>query len=325
MSIKPMNFIDQIKPSNNSFENELEDNGRIYEYINACNPDISKIPVKIHSCKLHIESKTGIIPFDLRNSLNVKYPATSPNLLVSFIKIEENDEIKCEVNASSQLFYIISGSGKCNIISEGILDWYQGDMLVVSKNNSIVFRANSESTIYWVTDEPLMNYLGVSPNIIKFDPVIIRSDKMISKINKIIKNGNNSDKNRLGILLGNKHTDYFKNNGTGTLTTTPILWSLLNIILANSIQKPHRHNSVALDLCVYSPNDNVYTLMGPELDENNNVKNPVRCNWESGSAFVTPPGWWHSHHNETDEPAWVLPVQDAGLHTYMRTLDIQFT
>ena len=43
------------------------------------------------------------------------------------------------------------------------------------------------------------------------------------------------------------------------------------------------------------------------------VKNGVRCDWGSGAVFCTPPGWWHSHHNETDEQAWVLPMQDAGL------------
>jgi gentisate 1,2-dioxygenase len=54
------------------------------------------------------------------------------------------------------------------------------------------------------------------------------------------------------------------------------------------------------------------------------VKDPIRCDWKSGSVFVTPPGWWHSHHNETEKPAWVLPMQDAGLYTYQRTLDIRF-
>lgn len=44
-----------------------------------------------------------------------------------------------------------------------------------------------------------------------------------------------------------------------------------------------------------------------------------------GGVFVTPPGWWHSHHNENDTPAWVLPMQDAGLYTYQRTLDIRFS
>ena len=28
--------------------------------------------------------------------------------------------------------------------------------------------------------------------------------------------------------------------------------------------------------------------------------------------------------NESDSEAWVFPVQDAGLHSYLNTLDIQF-
>lgn len=35
----------------------------------------------------------------------------------------------------------------------------------------------------------------------------------------------------------------------------------------------------------------------------------------TGGSFVTPPGWWHSHHNDSAEDAWVLPMQDAGLYT----------
>ena len=45
----------------------------------------------------------------------------------------------------------------------------------------------------------------------------------------------------------------------------------------------------------------------------------------TGAAFVTPPGYWHSHHNESGTDAYVLPIQDAGLHTYLRTLDIAFS
>ena len=64
--------------------------------------------------------------------------------------------------------------------------------------------------------------------------------------------------------------------------------------------------------------------MGPELDEDGWVKNPIRCDWKAGAVFTTPPGWWHSHHNDTSEPAWVLPMQDAGLYTHQRVLDIRF-
>ena len=34
------------------------------------------------------------------------------------------------------------------------------------------------------------------------------------------------------------------------------------------------------------------------MDSNGVILNPVRAEWESGGVFVTPPGWWHSHHNE---------------------------
>ena len=65
--------------------------------------------------------------------------------------------------------------------------------------------------------------------------------------------------------------------------------------------------------------------MGPELDEAGWVRDPVRMEWASGAVFTTPPGWWHSHHNESGEDAWVLPTQDAGLFTHQRTLDIRFS
>jgi hypothetical protein len=55
-------------------------------------------------------------------------------------------------------------------------------------------------------------------------------------------------------------------------------------------------------------------LIGDELDEDGKIRSPIRSDWESGTAFTTPLGMWHSHHNECeDEDAWILPVQDAGL------------
>ena len=318
----PKNFVKINKEESNLFEKSLEDNVRIYEYVKAANPKLEKIPIKVYRSDDFKKSKTSIIPFDLSEILNTKYFATSPNLLASFIKISANDEIDLKnYNISSQLFYIIYGNGKCDIIRRGTLNYYQGDMLVLS-NIDTKFVASEDTMIYWITDEPLLKYLNVKSINQNFSHILIRSEKMLSSINNILNDEGNENKNRLGVLLGNPSTDPC---GTGTLTVTPILWSLLNIIPSNCVQKPHRHNSIALDLCVYAPMEGIYTLMGPELDENGNVKDPIKCNWESGSVFITPPGWWHSHHNDTNEPGWVLPIQDAGLYTYMRTLDIQFT
>eukprot|EP00246_Nothoceros_aenigmaticus_P017394 TRINITY_DN8468_c0_g2_i1.p1 TRINITY_DN8468_c0_g2~~TRINITY_DN8468_c0_g2_i1.p1 ORF type:complete len:122 (-),score=3.91 TRINITY_DN8468_c0_g2_i1:197-562(-) len=107
------------------------------------------------------------------------------------------------------------------------------------------------------------------------------------------------------------------------MTLTHVLWSLLNVLPPGGIQRPHRHNSTSLDLCLHAA-PGTYTLMGKELDHKGEIVCPIRADWESGSMFVTPPGWWHSHHNDSSEEAWVLPIQDAGLFTYQRTLDIRF-
>ena len=65
--------------------------------------------------------------------------------------------------------------------------------------------------------------------------------------------------------------------------------------------------------------------MGKELLPDGSIKDPVKVYWATGACFTTPPGWWHCHVNEGCEKAIVLPIQDAGLYTYQRTLDIQFT
>ena len=84
-----------------------------------------------------------------------------------------------------------------------------------------------------------------------------------------------------------------------------------------------RHNAVALDLVILAPKGKCFTLIGDELDEDGNIKSPIRSDWESGGAFTTPLGMWHSHHNESEnEDAWILPVQDAGLALHQVNLSV---
>ena len=71
--------------------------------------------------------------------------------------------------------------------------------------------------------------------------------------------------------------------------------------------------------------DRMTHRVGTDLNDKNEIVNPARVEWEPGLSFVTPPGYWHSHYNDSDAPAHVIPLQDAGLHSYLRTLDIRFT
>ncbi len=289
----------------------------MYEYTSAADPNIETIPIKSFDSKLYNTGRTHVRKLDIGLELNTIYSATSPNLLANFIEINKKEMIVTKEKATSNLFYVIRGFGK-TVVNKKIISWKEGDIFVVPSYKQIKHYAFTKSALYWVNDSPILNYLGVSPNKKNFNITKFMKEDYLSKINELVEDPMSLVRNRLGVLFGNKFTE------SSTKTITPILWSLVNVINPNIVQKPHRHNSVALDLCI-NANPGVYTLIGKELNDDGTIKDPVRCDWETGSVFITPPGLWHSHHNESGEPAWVLPIQDAGLHTYMRTLDIQFS
>ena len=80
---------------------------------------------------------------------------------------------------------------------------------------------------------------------------------------------------------------------------------------------------MALDL-ILDCRPGCYSLLGSRLDGRGDIVDPVRVEWEAGGAFVTPPGMWHAHVNESGAPAHLIPIQDAGMQTYLRSLDIRF-
>ena len=310
--------VDSVQKSNKKRKiNDFSDSCRMYEYTSAANPKISQIPIKTFGSELYNTQVSHVTKLDIFSDIKTTYSATTPNLMANFIEINKNESIKTIESVTSNVFYVIKGSGK-TIFEKEQIRWNTGDIFVIPHCNCIEHFAVENSALFWVNDSPLLNYLGVIPNSKKFDILHFKDSVIKEKLNELQKEPDSEKRNRLGILLGNKSTE---NN---TMTITHVLWSLMNIINPNLVQKPHRHNSVALDFCV-SAKEGVYTLIGKELNEDGTVKDPIRCDWKTGSVFITPPGLWHSHHNESDEPAIVFPVQDAGLHTYLRTLDINFS
>jgi gentisate 1,2-dioxygenase len=307
--------------ANTDVEREWSKTAGIYEYGSAANPDMKPIPVLVHPPDLHESGQTRLIPFDINDFLEIEGSATSPNLMASFVRIEVGDSIPTRANATSQAFYVIRGQGESES-EHGKISWSTGDMFVVPVTpGAITHKCTSAeefggAALYWVHDEPLMDYLGVNPSSKKkFEPTLYRKKDMLDRVEEI-KHDKSASNNRCGVLLGNTACSQTK-------TLTHVLWSLLNSIPAQSVQRPHRHNSIALDLAV-AAKPGVYTLMGKEIDQDGLIIDPIRCDWIPGGVFITPPGWWHSHHNESDDIAWVLPMQDAGLYTHQRTLDIRF-
>lgn len=151
----------------------------------------------------------------------------------------------------------------------------------------------------------------------RFRPTKFRRADAVARLDDIASRPGANDKSRVSVLLANAEEEQ-------TLTITHVLWAMFGLLPPDQEQRPHRHQSVALDL-ILDAKPGCYTLLGTRLDERDEIVNPTRVDWEAGGAFVTPPGLWHAHFNESGAPAHLIPIQDAGLQTYLRSLDIRFS
>jgi gentisate 1,2-dioxygenase len=302
-------------PNTPTCNQEWAQNVLFFEYGSAANPRMPKIEIDVFPPSMHEIAETKVIPLELAHKLQTGFSATGPNLMANFIHIAAGEALSTSSHASSQVFYVIRGAGS-SLINGSRLEWKTGDFFALPFTGEIQHQASVDTAFYWVNDQPLMDFLGARPVTLRFRPLFFSHEHLNNELEKVRLDNLGKDKNRNGILLANPDCPQTK-----TLTHT--MWSLYNLLPARSKQKAHRHNSIAMDFAVKATAD-VYTMIGPDLDSEGNIINPIRADWVTGGAFVTPPGWWHSHHNETDEDAIVLPVQDAGLQTYMQTLDIRF-
>lgn len=288
---------------------------RYYEYTSAADPDVPPVPYAVFPSELHRSGPSRVVPLDLSHRLASDTPATAPNLLANFVVLAPGQPLATRAQASSQMAYVLRGKGRTRS-AFGTLEWGAGDLWTMPATGELVHEADEDSAFYWVHDEPLLAYLGAKPAEPRFEPTHYTAARLQRELAQVAAQEGARERNRNGVLLGNEATPL-------TLTLTPVLWSLYNLLPARTWQRPHRHNSVALDLCVHAE-EGVYTLIGETLDAEGRIVDPVRADWKSGAVFVTAPGLWHSHHNESGKDAIVLPVQDAGLHTWIRTLDIRF-
>ncbi len=286
-----------------------------FEYLRAVDPRLPEVPIRSFPASTHLTGPSRVVHLDNSKELMTDYPASSPNCLASFVRLKPCTILTSNVQASSHLFYVLRGRGVI-VTSRGLVTWADGDVITLPAYESITFQVSSESALYWVNDSPLLRYLGVQSTIPTFNPVRYEARWLQNEVRRVAREAGALKRNRIGILLDNPAC-------TLTRTVTPVMWLLLQIIPPGMILPPHRHNSVALNLAISGCNRG-YTLMGRELDARRNIRSPVRVDWADGSAFTTPPMFWHEHHNDGLEEAWLLPVQDAGLVTYGRILDLRF-
>ena len=304
----------------------LSEAARFHDYRYASNPiadgTLGAVPGARFGAELHEQGITRTIPLDNSTVLGCQGPATSPSLCASFVHVCPGDAHITDANATSQLFFVMRGSGSTRVAdgSAGAgteIPWRAGDIFTLPARSRATHIAAQDAALYWVHDEPLQRYLGVEASRQQFAPTLYPQASIRKALDAVINDPASATANRVSVLLGNRGFPQ-------TMTITHVIWAMFGILPVGAVQAAHRHQSVAVDLVV-DAKPGCYTLVGRTLGKDGLIKDGERFDWNPHSVFVTPPGLWHSHHNESGFPAHILPIQDAGLHTYLRTLNILFT
>ncbi|MDP7721934.1 cupin domain-containing protein [Mycobacterium sp. TY814] len=294
---------------------------RYFEYTQAADPIGSghtpRVPIAQFSPEIYLDRPTGVVPLDLSGDLGISTgAATSPALLANFVRIRAGEQIDTCPNATSQMYFVLSGQGLVTVDGR-TTSWTKGDFLTLPAGARAAFRAGEDAAMYWVHDEPLLRHLGVRASEPRFRPTKFRAADVVAELEHIAAQPGANERNRVSVLLANAEQEQ-------TLTLTHVLWAMFGVLPPGQEQRPHRHQSVALDL-ILDAQPGCYTLLGTHLDDHGRIADPIRVDWQAGGAFTTPPGMWHAHYNESGAPAHLIPVQDAGLQTYLRSLDMQFS
>lgn len=112
--------------------------------------------------------------------------------------------------------------------------------------------------LYYVNDEPLLNYLGVKLSTATFAAIHYPYRTILENVVNFSSELEATKRNRNGVLLVNTASSL-------TETIIPKLM-LYDVLPKNSVQLPHRHNSVALDLYLSAPKSGCYTLISEKVD-----------------------------------------------------------
>ncbi|MHC1478908.1 cupin [Frateuria aurantia] len=297
----------------------IADDARYYEYSTAANPIgaglTSKVPYHEFAPSLYADGPSRIVRLDLSAQLGSEGPATGPGLCASFIRVLADQRLTLDQTPTSQILYVQEGQGQLRQ-GDSLLPYATGDFLAFPGGLTPELLATETSRLYYVNDAPLLRYLGAKIEVARFNPTRYPAARAQAELARAAADSQASRRSRVSILLGNRHFPQ-------TRTVTHVLWAMFGMVPPQSVQKPHRHQSIALDFIVQAP-QGCYTLVGTEIDADGQILHPTRVDWVSGMAFVTPPGYWHAHYNTTDQPAHLIPIQDAGLQTWLRSLDIRF-
>ncbi|MBI2154695.1 MAG: cupin domain-containing protein [Candidatus Rokubacteria bacterium] len=284
---------------------------RYYSSGDAFNIKLPRIPAHVFLAErdraLDPATPTGLITLDLSGTLGCGFPATTPLILARYAPIRAGDALTTHFAATGEICYVMAGSGE-TVCGADALTWETGDVFCLPGGNAVTHLAGAADCLLWiVTNEPQLAFEGAQPPAPGSAPIqtvhypgeeIRRQLEVIHRLP--------AEKTMTG-----KAVVFANASLNGQRTCLPSLTLALNSLLPHESQRAHRHNAVAVTLVVQG--QQCYSMVGG-----------TRVDWQEHAVVITPPADVHSHHNEGDQLALFLIVQDAGLHYHCRTMGFSY-
>lgn len=250
---------------------------------------------------------TGLVACDVSDQLQCPGPATSPLILARYARICAGETLNARFAASGVLHYVMQGSGTTRAGSESIA-WRAGDVFITPGGSELRHTANACDAVLWlVTNEPHLAFECLGAPTADHAPtgvVHYPADEIERQIALIQEIGGTDDIAGAALVFSSDRQEASRN-------ALPSLTLAMNTLAPGTMQRPHRHNSVAVTLVIQG--DRCYSMIDGE-----------RKDWASWVTTVTPPTSVHSHHNEGDALALFLIVQDGGLYYHARAMGFEF-
>jgi gentisate 1,2-dioxygenase len=293
-------------------KSEFEQRARYYSPANIFTVERPAVPKHVFveeiSQAMALDTPTGWIALDVGAQMSFDYPATTPLLLGRYARVRAGETLTGQFRASGEIYYGISGSGSASKAGETI-DWAAGDVFALPGGGETELAATTEDgVLFQVTNEPELAFHGLEPPSPDNAPTETAHfpDAEIRRQMALVHDQQKADPNVAGLAL---HFSSERREATGEIH--PSIALAMNSLDGHEVQRPHRHNSVAMTLPIQC--EGVYSVIEGE-----------RVDWHPYAIMITPPADLHEHHNEGDEMMRSLVVQDGGLYRYLRTMGFSF-
>lgn len=302
----------EIRPTTAAVDTRYTRRARYWSPANIFTVKRPAVPARVFAAErdraLDAGGPSEWIALDIGAEMGFDVPATTPLMLARYARIRAGERLAGRFRASGEMYYAIAGSGAAEKDGER-LEWAAGDVFTLPGGGKSVLEAGPEgAVVLQATNEPEVAFHGLdvpAPADCPLEAAHFPAAEIAHQM-ALVRDAQKADPNASGMAM---HFTTEKMEREKNLL--PSIALAMNALDAHSVQRPHRHNSVALTLPIRCAG--VHSVI-----------DGARVDWQQHALMITPPAALHSHVNEGDEAMLSLVIQDGGLYYHCRTIGFGF-